>query len=204
MIALPRGVRWALYGVALALVLSPCVRQENGDERSLIERLFGPFAELAANVQWVRADNALRHARYEIAYARAEHALELAPSPAGGWIFLARHFVYERASLEREPDAEARRRWTQAGLDVLERGRARCAQPAELEFERGVILTFLALVASDPALPPADAPSSRKASALFDDAARAYDRATELGHAEAAELAAAVRERARLARGAGR
>lgn len=204
MIALPRGVRWALYGVALALVLSPCVREEQRDERSLVERVFGPFAELAANVQWVRADSALRHGRYELAYARAEHALELAPSPAGGWIFLARHFVYERAALEREPDVEARRRWTQAGLDLLERGRAQCAEPAELEFERGVILTFLALVASDPALPVDEAPSTRKASALFDDAARAYDRATELGHAEAGELAAAVRERARLARGAGR
>lgn len=204
MITLPRSVRWLLFGVAGALVLAPLVSGPVRDERGAVERLFGPFAGLAANVQWVRADAALRAARYEVAYTRAEHALDLAPRPAGGWIFLARHFVYERASLEREPDAELRRRWTRAGLDVLERGLTRCGEPAELEFERGVIFTFLALVASDPALPRDEAPIRGAPSELFDAAANAYERAAQQGRADAAELAAAVRERARAARDAGR
>lgn len=204
MITLPRGARWTLFAVSGALVVAPLVSQDAHDERGIVERLVGPFAELAASVQWVRVDSALRQTRYAVAYTRAEDALDLAPRPAGGWIFLARHFVYERASLEREPDAEARRRWTRAGLDVLERGLARSGEPAELEFERGVIFTFLALVASDPALPRAEAPMPGAPSELFDSAASAYEHAARLGRTDAAELATAVRERARAARAAGR
>jgi hypothetical protein len=135
---LPRMSRTALacFAVAAAL-LAWSARHRADDARpdSLIERLVGPIASLAANLEWVRVDDALRLGRPELAYARAEIALAIAPGDAEGWMFLAHHFAYERASIRREPDRAARSRWIDAALDLLSRGEksARRAGPDRVQ-----------------------------------------------------------------------
>jgi len=150
---------------------------------SLSVRLLGPFAPLAASIQWVRVDLALRDGREELAYARSELALALDPTATQGWIFLAHHLVFDRASLERELDPRIRRHWIQAGLALLERGEAACSDPAELVFDRGLILTYLA------SLEPADRVWPETGAEAWQLAAAAFERSAELGHPLAAEAA---------------
>ena len=65
---------------------------------SFAGRLLGPITSLAASVQWVRAEHALRSGRSGEGYALAESALELQPTSTEAWSFLAHHFLFERAS----------------------------------------------------------------------------------------------------------
>ncbi len=158
--------------------------RQSGPRGSLAERLLGPIARFAADIQWVRSDSALRHGQAALAYARAESALRLAPSDSGGWIFLAHHFLYERASLLREPDPSVRRQWIRAGLDLLARGEERVRDPAEIAFCRGVACAYFG------SLDDADRiwPASRRAA--WELAAEAFERSSELGHALGAEAGA--------------
>lgn len=159
---------------------------------SLVERALGPFAGLAATIEWIRADVALRGGREELYYARAERALALQPSATQGWIALAHHLVFDRASLAREPDPVRRGHWVRAGLALLERGAGSAAEPAELAFDRGLILTFLA------ALEPGDRAWPESAAEAWRRATLAFEQARQLGHPLAAEALAGV------ARGAAR
>jgi hypothetical protein len=157
---------------------------------SPVERLLGPVASLAASVQWVRFDAALRRGDTGRAYARAEVALRLDPGEPRGWIFLARHLVYERGSILREPDRAARARWVEAGLDTLRRGEPLTRDPGALLFERGVVLAFQASLSDeDRAFPRGEEEAWRSSSEAFEAAAAAGTP----GAARAAELA---RERA--------
>ena len=60
---------------------------------SLAVRLLGPFAGVAAGIQWTRVDAAIRAGRTELALARAETAFALDPSSSQGRLLLARHLV---------------------------------------------------------------------------------------------------------------
>jgi hypothetical protein len=155
--------------------------------RALSERLLGPIADLAANVQWVRVDDALRLGRPELAYARAETALSLAPGDPAGWCYLANHFIYERASELREPDRVARARWIQAGLDVLARGEKLARDPGRVAFRRGTFFVYFALLDDSERAWP----GTRREAWL--EAAAAFDRAALHGEPMAAEAAAKSR-----------
>jgi hypothetical protein len=179
---------WAAV-IALFLWSSRALAQrENGPRSSLAERLLGPVARLAADIQWVRSDSALRHGETALAYARAESALRLAPSDPGGWIFLAHHFLYERASLLREPDPLVRREWIRAGLDLLARGEERVHDPSEIAFYRGIAFAYFGSLDDADRIWPA---SRREAWEL---AADAFERSAELGHVLGAEAGARARE----------
>lgn len=158
--------------------------------RSPAERLLGPVASLAASVQWVRFDAALRRGETGRAYARAELALRLDPSEPRGWIFLARHLVYERGSLLREPDRAARARWVEAGLDTLRRGEPLTRDPGALLFERGVMLAFQASLSDE------DRAFPREETEAWEQASEAFAAAAATGTPDAARAAGLARERA--------
>lgn len=194
-----RTLRRVAYGAAWAALIASglwssrglAARQaerSGGRNASLAERLLGPLASLAADVQWVRSDSALRRGDTALAYARAESALRLAPSDSGGWIFLAHHFLYERASLAREPDPALRRQWISAGLELLERGERSARDPAEIVFYRGVAFAYFGSLDDQDRIWPA---SRREA---WSRAAEAFERSAELGHALGAEAGARARE----------
>jgi len=162
--------------------------------RSPTERLLGSFAGLAASVQWVRFDLALRRGDTARAYARAEVALRLDPGDARGWTFLARHLAYERGSIVREPDRDARARWIEAALETLRRGEPLARDPGSLLFERGVLLAYQASLADeDRAFPRGEAEA-------WSLAAEAFEAAAAAGAPDAAQAAVLARERAEAAR----
>lgn len=189
--------RAILWCASIALVAAPCALPRPDAGASALERVLGPLAGIAASVEWVRADAALRRERFELAYARAEHALALSPSAPDGWLFLARHFAHQRASLERERDATVRRQWVQAAFDVLARGERRAGAGGALAFERGLLLFGFAKIAELPDVPEAERPWPGNARAIYSQAARAFDRAAELGHKDGAEYAEIARARQR-------
>lgn len=159
-------------------------------QRSLGERLLGPIASFAAALQWARVDDALRQGRPEVAYARAEFALDLAPGDPAGWTFFAHHFIYDRASALRESDRSARAQWIQTGLAVLDRGERECAEPGKIAFARAVV--FLSFAQQDDA--DRAWPGTHRDAWL--EAARAFERAAEHGEPLAAEAARAARAEA--------
>jgi len=159
-------------------------------ERSLGERLLGPIASFAAALQWARVDDALRLGRPEVAYARAEFALRLAPGDPAGWTFFAHHFIYDRASQLRESDRSVRAHWIQTGLDLLERGERECAEPGKIAFARAVV--FLSFAQQDDA--DRAWPGTRREAWL--EASRAFERAAREGEPLAAEAARGARAEA--------
>lgn len=196
---------WLVACVALALIVAPIALDRRPREHlSFAERALGPIAGLAASVEWVRADNALRHERFELAYARAEHALALAPRAPEGWKFLARHFAFQRASPQREPDPRLRQQWLQAAFDVLERGEKVVRPGGELSFERGLILLDCAEIATLPTVAPEERPWPGRASGTYEQAARAFVRAAELGHPRGRENAELAHQHALEQAGLGR
>ena len=172
--------RLALWLAAAALALVPfaCPPPRAPEHARLL--LLEPFAELAAELQWLRFHSATLRGEEARALELAESALALDPRASDGWQTLAAHLAFDLASREREPDLARRRAWFEAGLAVLARGAARAARPAELELLRGLILT--AKAEGDPELDPGGAPALRAR------ATAAFERAAALGDARAAEL----------------
>ncbi|MBK7875465.1 MAG: hypothetical protein IPJ77_06900 [Planctomycetes bacterium] len=189
--------RFALWGVAVALVAAPFAFRppEETEPVPVLRRLLGPFANTAANVQWARADHAWRRGRHADGYALAASALDFAPDAPGGWIFLARHFAYERAAVEREADPALRRLWMQAAFDALDRGAATADGHGALSFERGVLFAYLAEVAAAGVVPESERPWRGTPDELYAEAARAYELAARKGDPDAAEAASAARAR---------
>jgi len=150
-----------------------------GSEGSAALRLLGPISSLAAGWQWVRVRMALYDGKPDLAYARAELALELDPEATDGWSYLASTMAFDRASPYRQRNPLLRTRWTEVALEVLERGEASAAQPAELAVQRGLTLVFVGN--SEGAVP-----WEGGAAGAWGDAQRAFERATELdpGYAE--------------------
>lgn len=179
-------------GVALALVLLVgTALPPPATQGSLLLRLLGPGAVLAARIEWVRFDLALRAGDLELAYARADTALWIDPGSTEGWKLYAAHLAFDRAAEEREPDPTRRRAWFEAALALLARGEASARAPAELALFAGLLR--LHQRENDPAVfGDADAVATNRSAA--DD----FERAARLGHPLGAELAEKVR--ARLAR----
>ena len=189
----PRVAAWIALA-ALSAVSAATLRERAAraplPAGSVAQRLFGPIASLAASVQWVRADSALRDGREALGYARAESALQLDPRDAQGWIFLAHHLIFDRASLEHGEDAGTRALWVQAGLELLQRGESAGADPAALAFDRGLVFVFLG------SLDDADRAFPASAAEAWAEAATAFERARALGHPLAREAALGARKRA--------
>jgi hypothetical protein len=180
-----RGLAWALVGllVVIAVVRPP---ERRAGRTPLF--LFAPFAELAAEVQWVRFQGASLRGETARALELAESALALDPTASAGWERLAAHLAYDLASREREPDLARRRAWFEAGLEVLARGAVEAEPPGELLVFRALLLAGKA--ATDPALA---AGGERE---LMRAAAAALEEAAAQGDPRAAALAAEVRAEA--------
>lgn len=139
-----KGTRWILFALAAsaaAVTLRTATPAESGG--SLPHRLLGPVSSLAAGWQWVRVRMALDAGRRDLAYSRAELALELDPTATDAWAWLASNMAFDRASPYREPSPELRTRWTELALDFLRRGEASARRPADLALQAGLILVRL-------------------------------------------------------------
>jgi hypothetical protein len=185
-----RRIWLALALLSFALAAAIVRRAGEGaaeDRRSLLERLTGPFAGLAAGVQWVRADLALREGRFGVFCERAETALALAPADPQAWIYYASKLLFERASPLREPSRELRESWTRAGIELLGRAERECADPAEIwVFEGGVFASWADI-------PDEERPWPEGPSELREHAIEAFARARALGHRQAGALEEALR-----------
>jgi hypothetical protein len=153
-------------------------------------RLSAPVASLLASVEWVRFELALLEGEDEVAYAHAEDALRLDASAEEGWILLAQHLAFDRASAAREADRERRRGWIEEALSVLDRGRERVRHPAELDFMRALVLTHVARLVEEGSEGPTWPGGAR---AALEAAAEAFERAFHAGRLDAADQAAGVR-----------
>lgn len=171
MTGISRPLGLALVGLGLVATLAAGPGPGGAVAPTL--RLFGPISSLAAGWQWVRTRIALYDGRPDLAYARAELALELDPSATEGWAYLAATMAFDRGSPYRQPDPGLRTRWTEAALEVLRRGEESAARPAELAVQRGLILVLVG--ESEGAIPwPGGA------AAAWGQADGAFARATEL------------------------
>lgn len=172
-----RAASWVLV-VGLGLASWACPAPAPTQPAAL--RLLGPFAELGAQLQWLRFHAASRRGEEARALELAESALALDPRASEGWQTLAAHLAFDLASREREPRLERRRAWFETSLLVLSRGAERAAQPAEIELFRAVVL--LAKAAGDPELDVGGA------AALEAAGLAALQRAAELGEPRARAL----------------
>ena len=189
-----RPIHWIGGPLVLLALLLPGLFTSpppNASARPLPLRLLGPVADVAASIQWVRFQRARLDGRVELAIARAESALELAPENSAGWEVLAAYLALLLGSPEREPDPGRRLHWFRAGLAVTERGEEQATRGGDLAVARAIL--FATKAELDPQLPwPGGVP------ALWEEAARAWDRAAELdAHPFAAEVAEIARKQAK-------
>jgi len=169
-----RALGWLAVALLIALFASLPPRESPGARpTSPAARLLGPVAGVAARFQLLRAHHAVRAGRHELALARVEHALELDPTSTDAWKTLAWHLAIYLGSPARERDPERRARWVRAGVEVTERGEEHAARPAELAYQRGVILLTQAQLEDELRWPGGVA-------ALRDGARRAFERAAAL------------------------
>ncbi len=191
---LRRPLAWTLVALLFfAPLLVPHSEVPARRPSSIAWRLLGPVASLAASVQWVRVHDAMRAGRTDLALARARTALALDPGATAGWVFLATHLVFDRASAERERDPGRRMAWIRAGLETAERGEDTARDPGELARWQGLVLGMLAQEDEPLAWPG----GVRR---LWLDAADDFERASRLGQADAAELARRARGNAEAGR----
>ena len=139
-----------LLGTAL-LCVGLVALDERAETRppTLVGRLLGPVRGLAATIQWVRFNEERTHGRFDLAYERAESALEFDPQSPAGWMVFAHHLAFDRGAPGMAPDDAARLAWFEAGLSVLDRGREQTTFPRDLWFMRGTFLTAQAEYGED-------------------------------------------------------
>jgi len=188
----PRARLLGWLGVAVLASISIAARWRaptGAPAGSLPLRLLGPIASAAASVQWVRVYSALSEGRTDLALARGETALELDPGATSGWLALAAHMAFERASPEREPSAQRRLAWVRAALDLAARGERSARDPARIALWQGLVLSKLARE---------DAPLDWAGGVrgLWLEAAEHFERASALGSEHGAPLAANARRAA--------
>jgi len=157
---------------------------------SLPLRLLGPISSAAAGVQWVRVRSAMHDGRTDLALARSRLALELDPGATSGWLLVAGHLAFDRASAEREPNPERRLAWVRAALETAARGERSARDPGRLALWQGLVLGKLAQEEE-----PVPWPGG--VSALWLDAADHFERAALLGSADGETLAVSARRRSR-------
>ncbi len=180
-----RAAGWVLVVLLLA---SPFLFESESreDERGFVTRLLGPVSTLAARVQWIRVQDAVVAGEHELALARAETALTLDPGSTSGWRFVGTHLGLHLGSHLRELDGQRRLALVRAALETLTRGEELARDPGALAEARGMVLWVHA--EQDPELPwPGGARE------LWREAALAFERAAELGRAEARDLALTAR-----------
>jgi hypothetical protein len=186
--------RVALGWAAVALLLfgyaatSPAAPESTARPGPL-RRLLGPFAGLAAEIEWVLFTQARADGQPALAIGHAETAIDLDPSSPRGYELLATHLAFDLASPRAEPDPARRRAWVQAGLAVAARGEKRSSDPAAMAFLQGYILEVRA--ESDPEI---DWPGG--VDAIWRAAEAHLARALALGSADAALGLDYVRKRA--------
>ena len=184
-----RRLAWiAIVALAAAPVVATSSRWVTPTSRAQA-RLLGPLLPLAATVQWVRVEAAMRDGLPQLVIARAETLFELEPDPTDARMFVSSYLAFDVASPERESDPERRARWLRAALDIARRGEVASAAPAELACWQGALLERAS--DHDPQIAWPDG-----ASGLLRDAASEFERAAGLGRADAGEHARRLRERA--------
>lgn len=182
LLALAGALAWATIATA------PADRKEA--HGTFASRLLGPFAPIAAALEWGRFDAAVRAGDDVRAWRHADRALLLAPEDPDGWTFLAHHAVYERGSPRRTEDPAERRRWVEIGLAILARGEREARNPGPVAFKAGVVHVSLANQEDgERALPI----SRREA---WSRAAEAFERAAAAGEPVAAEAGRLARAEA--------
>jgi hypothetical protein len=169
---LPRPLLPALVAVAALIVTFRGAPREQAAS-SLPLRLLGPVSSLAAGWQWVRVRLALDAGLRDLAYSRAELALELDPSATEAWAYLASNMAFDRASPYRQARPELRTRWTEIALELLRRGERTARRPAELAWQAGLILIRVGDSAGA-------VPWPGGAGAAWSAAAQHFERATRL------------------------
>lgn len=192
----PWTPRWPL-ALAAAAALSaaaagPWARAEVEARAAMgpVQRLLGPVASAAASVEWTRYMLALDRGDTARAYGHAARALSLDSRAAAGWLTLADHFVFIRASPLEEPDARVRRRWIREGFAVLRSGERHCATPEVLaRYAATLRSAYLA------ALPEERLEWPGGPGALLDAAQRDLERAAGLGATELERDLAFIEER---------
>lgn len=185
-----RAVFFALSALAaLALVLNtPSSSREGAPNASAALRLAAPLVPLAANVQWVRVDAAMREGRPDKVLARADALLALDAHSGDAQSFLSSYFGLQLASPEREPDAARRVAWLRVALDYAAHGEQNAQRPWEFALWQGELLARAALVDPATAWPGG-------VRALWSEAAEHFERGAAghpIGHARAAECRAAL------------
>ena len=141
-----RTILWLVFAIAMfAFGASQNRAAQEGRGGSLASRLLGPVRGVASSVQWIRFDIARRDGDFDLAYSRAETALSLNPDAVAGWMLLGRHLTFDRGAPGGGSNLEERLVWLEAGLEILERGKAFVAHPEELDLAQA---TFMAAQAS--------------------------------------------------------
>lgn len=187
---LARGALLALAALLAWGTIATAPSERKAARGTFASRLLGPFAPLAAAIEWGRFDAAARVGDDGRAWKHADRALMLAPEESDGWTFLAHHAVYDRGSPRRTADPAERRRWVEIGLAVLARGEREARDPGPVAFKVGVVYISLANQAEVERALPID----RKAA--WSRAADAFERAAAAGEPVAAEAARLAREEA--------
>lgn len=188
-----RAVRIALFGIAGLLAwysIASAPEETTRSRGTFASRLLGPFAPLAAAIEWGRFDAAARAGDEPRAWRHADRALFLAPEDPGGWTLLAHHAVFERGSPRRSESAIERRRWVEYGIAILERGERESTNPGPVAFKLGIV--YLALAHQDE--DERTLPLSRRET--WTRAAEAFERAADAGEPVAAEAATLARAEA--------
>ncbi|MBL8861603.1 MAG: hypothetical protein JNK02_06280 [Planctomycetes bacterium] len=179
---------WLAVGLGLATwTVASAPRDAAAARGTLASRLLGPFAPLAAAIEWGRFDAAAGAGEEGRAWKHADRALRLAPADPRGWTFLAHHAIYELGNPRRTPDAAERRRAVELGLAILARGEREARSPGPAAFKAGVV--HLSMAQQDDA--ERWLPISRRAAWLR--AAEAFERAALAGEPVAAEAARLAR-----------
>jgi tetratricopeptide (TPR) repeat protein len=168
-----------LFVLAGLLYLSASAPHLAGPRGSLSSRLLGPISSVAAGWQWVRVRLAFEAGRPNLAYSRAEVALQLDPQSTSGWSYLASIIASDRGSPYRQPDPSLRTRWTKVALDLLQRGEASAHHPADLAIHAGSILVRVAEYGDEVPWPGGSLGALKDAEACFERATRLDPRSVE-------------------------
>jgi len=168
---LPLVVGLAL--VAIGVALSRDVRAGQSPWGPL-----APLARLAADVQWVRVDEAFRGGDPLRAFDLAERAVALDPGASRGWALLVNEQIVVLGGELRAANPTERRAWIESGLASAERGLVSAREPALV-----ALVTALALYVQTEGEVPVDWPSHP--SGLAGEARAWLERARDLGASEA-------------------
>lgn len=177
--------------VALTLAFFIAPLRSNAVARASMgpsQRLLGPLASVAASVEWVRFNSALQRGDEERAYGHARRALELDARSTFGWESLAMHYFFVRGSALETPLEADRRRWFDAGFDVLREGEAKSRRPEVIAFVTGLFALHFANL--DPAVHPLTGAND----ALREEAKQAFLRAQAGGHPSADRMLGVMQE----------